>query len=35
MAGSIQEKKAVIKEITELGKAKGQLTNKDLSLIHI
>lgn len=30
MAGSIQEKKAVIKEITELGKAKGQLTNKDI-----
>ncbi len=30
MAGSIQEKKAVIKEITELGKTKGQLTNKDI-----
>ncbi len=30
MAGSIQEKKAVIREITELGKAKGQLTNKDI-----
>ena len=30
MAGSIQEKKAVIKEITELGKSKGHLTNKDI-----
>ncbi len=30
MAGSIQDKKAVIKEITELGKSKGQLTNKDI-----
>ncbi len=30
MAGSIQDKKTVIKEITELGKAKGQLTNKDI-----
>lgn len=30
MAGSIQDKKAVIKEITELGKTKGQLTNKDI-----
>ncbi len=30
MAGSIQDKKAVIKEITELGKAKGQLSNKDI-----
>ncbi|MDO5124230.1 MAG: RNA polymerase sigma factor RpoD [Eubacteriales bacterium] len=30
MAGSIQDKKTVIKEITELGKAKGQLSNKDI-----
>lgn len=30
MAGSIQDKKAVIKELTELGKTKGQLTNKDI-----
>lgn len=30
MAGSIQEKKAIIKEITELGKTKGHLTNKDI-----
>ncbi len=30
MAGSIQDKKAIIKEITELGKTKGQLTNKDI-----
>ena len=30
MAGSIQDKKTVIKEITELGKTKGQLTNKDI-----
>ncbi|MGN0452210.1 MAG: RNA polymerase sigma factor RpoD [Ruminococcus sp.] len=30
MAGSIQEKKTVIKEITELGKSKGHLTNKDI-----
>ena len=30
MAGSIQDKKTVIKEITELGKSKGQLTNKDI-----
>jgi len=30
MAGSIQDKKAIIKEITELGKAKGQLSNKDI-----
>ena len=30
MAGSVQDKKAIIKEITELGKVKGQLTNKDI-----
>ena len=30
MAGSIQDKKAIIKEITELGKSKGHLTNKDI-----
>ena len=30
MAGSIQDKKSIIKEITELGKTKGQLTNKDI-----
>ena len=30
MAGSIQDKKTIIKEITELGKAKGQLSNKDI-----
>ena len=30
MAGSIQEKKAVVKEILELGKSKGHLTNKDI-----
>ncbi len=30
MAGSIQDKKSVIKELTELGKNKGQLTNKDI-----
>ncbi len=30
MAASVQDKKSVIKEITELGKSKGQLTNKDI-----
>ncbi|MBQ7809382.1 MAG: RNA polymerase sigma factor RpoD [Clostridia bacterium] len=30
MAGSIQDKKAIIREITELGKTKGQLSNKDI-----
>ena len=30
MAGSIHDKKAIIREITELGKSKGQLTNKDI-----
>ncbi len=30
MAASVQDKKTVIKEITELGKSKGQLTNKDI-----
>jgi len=30
MAGSIQDKKTIIKEITELGKSKGQLSNKDI-----
>ena len=30
MAGSIQDKKTIIKEITELGKSKGHLTNKDI-----
>lgn len=30
MAGSIQDKKSIIKEITELGKSKGQLSNKDI-----
>ena len=30
MAGTIQDKKSVVKELTELGKSKGQLTNKDI-----
>ena len=30
MAGSIQDKKSVIKELAELGKSKGHLTNKDI-----
>ncbi|MBR3971519.1 MAG: RNA polymerase sigma factor RpoD [Ruminococcus sp.] len=30
MAGSIQDKKAVVKEILELGKSKGQISNKDI-----
>ena len=30
MAGSIQDKKTIVKEILELGKSKGHLTNKDI-----
>ncbi len=30
MAGSIQDKKSVIRELAELGKTKGHLTNKDI-----
>ena len=30
MAGSIQDKKSIIKELAELGKSKGHLTNKDI-----